>query len=94
MKSASTESVHIAKKGKVEMKWNKTGKKVNAEGTTITYECDDLPGIKIESRKRHIPHANGVGTWDHTTYFVIGDGVELKEKWSLKDAQRYAEELK
>lgn len=34
------------------------------------------------------------GTWDHTTYFVIGDGVELKEKWSLKDAQRYAEELK
>ncbi len=61
------------------MKWNKTEKKVNAEGTTITYECDDLPGIKIESRKRHIPHANG---------------VELKEKWSLKDAQKYAEGLK
>lgn len=77
------------------MKWNKTEKTVNAEGTTITYECDDLPGIKIESRKRHIPHAGGrEGTWDHTTYFVIGDGVELKEKWSLKDAQKYAEELK
>lgn len=93
MNSASTEIVHTAKKGKTEMKWNKTEKKVNAEGTTITYECDELPGIKIESRKRHIPHANGVGTWDHTSYFVIKDGKET-EKWSLKDAQKYAEELK
>ena len=76
------------------MKWNKTEKTVNAEGTTITYECDELPGIKIESRKRHIPHAGGrAGTWDHTSYFVIKDGKET-EKWSLKDAQKYAEELK
>ena len=74
------------------MKWNKISKTTNSEGTTITYKCDALPGITIESRKRHIPHANGVGTWDHTSYFVIKDGKET-EKWSLKDAQEYAERM-
>ena len=75
------------------MKWNKTGKTVNSEGTTITYECEELPGISIESRKKHIAHAGGrPGTWDHTTYFVLKNGKEVVEKWSLKDAQRYAEE--
>lgn len=44
----------------------------------------------IESRKRHIPHANRQGTWDYTSYFVLRDGVELVEKHSLKDAKEYA----
>lgn len=74
------------------MKWNKISKLVSSEGTTITYECDALQGITIESRKRHIPHANRAGTWDHTSYFVIKDGKET-EKWSLKDAQEYAERM-
>lgn len=74
------------------MKWNKISKSVNSEGTTITYECDALQGITIESRKRHIPHANRGGTWDHTSYFVMKDGEET-EKWSLKDAQEYAERM-
>ena len=48
-------------------------------------------GFQIESRKRHIPHANGMGMWDHTTYWVLKDGKELVEKHSLADAKEYAE---
>lgn len=72
--------------------WKKTGKTVNEEGTTVRYE---LPGtvLAIESRKRHIPHANGIGTWDHTTYMVIVDGVDVKKMYSLRDAKKYAEAL-
>lgn len=74
------------------MEWIKLGKTVNADGTTIMYE---LPGttITIESRKRHIPHASGVGTWDHTTYWVLDGGVEVKERFSLSDAKGYGEAL-
>jgi hypothetical protein len=75
------------------MKWEKMGKTVNAEGTTVTYEAVNHP-FTIESRKRHIPHANGrPGTWDHTSFFVIFLGKEVAEKHSLKDAKEYAEGL-
>lgn len=74
------------------MNWVKTGRTVNAEGTTITYAAQGT-GITIESRKRHIPHANGVGTWDHTSYWILKDGKELKEKMTLTDAKEYAEGL-
>ena len=73
------------------MKWNKISKSVNSKETTITYECDALRGITIESRKRHIPHANRAGTWDHTSYFVMKGGEDLCEKWSLADAKEWAE---
>lgn len=71
------------------MRWKKTGKIVNADGTTITYS--NGKGTTIESRKRHIPHANGVGTWDHTTYFVLEDGKEIVQKNTLKDAKEFVE---
>lgn len=75
------------------IKWEKMGKEVTPEGTTIYYEAANVP-ISIESRKRHIPHANGKpGTWDHTSYFVFLNGKEVAEKWSLKDAKEYAETL-
>ena len=48
------------------MKWVKMGTEVNASGRTVTYEAVDS-GYTIESRMRHIPHANRKGTWDHTT---------------------------
>ena len=74
------------------MKWARLSKAVDIDGTTIEYGA---PGtdLTIESRKRHIPHANGSGTWDHTTYFVIRNGEELKELYSLSDAKEYAEKL-
>lgn len=75
------------------IKWEKVGKKVNAEGTTITYSGAGTT-LTIESRKRHIPHANGrEGFWDHTSYFVLMNGAELVEKHSLKDAKEYAERI-
>ena len=71
--------------------WERIGRRVSAEGSTTFYRSTG--GYQIESRKRHIPHANGEGTWDHTTYFVLKNGKELAEKQSLRDAKEYAETL-
>lgn len=73
------------------MKLIRTGKTVGPEGTTIIYE-GHRTGIRIESRKRHIPHANGSGTWDYTSYFVVVDGKDLKEIYTLKAAKEWAED--
>lgn len=72
--------------------WKRTGRIVSKEGTTTIYHAAGK-GIEIESWKRHIPHANGVGTWDHTTYWVKLDGKDVIEKHSLADAKEYAEQL-
>ena len=70
--------------------WAKTGRTVGPEGTTITYTDLRETGLTIESRKRHIPHANGSGTWDHTSYWVLRDGEELAEHWTLAGAKVWA----
>ena len=72
------------------MIWEKIDRTVNREGTTITYRLKGTE-ILVQSRKRHIPHANGGGTWDHTSYFVLDHGEEIAEKWRLEDAKKYAE---
>ena len=72
--------------------WTKYGKCVGPEGTTVFYKGQGT-ALTIESRKRHIPHANGSGTWDYTSYWVLRDGVELKERYSLTAAKEYAEEV-
>lgn len=73
------------------MLWVKMGYKVRADGTDLRY-ASPATDIQIESRKRAIPHANGVGVWYHTTYFVIRpDGTE-KEYQRLSDAKEAAEE--
>lgn len=74
------------------MKWEKMWKTVGTEGTTISYCAKNIP-VTIQSRKRHIPHANGIGTWDHTSYFVVWQGSDVKEFMSLRDAKEYAEML-
>lgn len=71
-------------------KWEKIRKEISKEGTTITYSLPNTE-ITIESRKRHISHANGSGTWDYTSYFILKNGQELAEKRSLKDAKEYVE---
>lgn len=71
--------------------WAKTGRTVGPDGTTITYTDLRETGLTIESRKRHIPHANGSGTWDHTTYWVLRDGEELAEHWTLAGAKVWAD---
>ena len=72
------------------MVWEEIGRTVNRDGTTITYRLQGTE-ILVQSRKRHIPHANGRGTWDHTSYFVLDHGEEIAEKWRLEDAKKYAE---
>lgn len=73
--------------------WTKVGKTVDAEGTTIAYASKEAPFL-IESRKRHIPHANGSGFWDHTTYYVIDPQRNVeREFWSLGDAKEFAEKI-
>lgn len=75
------------------MTWKKIGKTVNEEGTTIIYEASGTV-YTIESRKRHIPHAGGrSGTWDHTTYHILKDGVEVGKQYSLTDAKYLAETM-
>lgn len=73
--------------------WIKQSRTVSKEGTTIRYIADENPSIAIESRKRHIPHADRSGTWDHTTYMVMKDGKDIKERYSLADAKEYAEKM-
>lgn len=77
------------------MRWVKIDRAVNSEGTTITYAAEGLNRILlIQSRRRHIPHANGVGTWDHTTYHIIAKGLEAPRYWqTLKEAKEAAEML-
>ena len=64
--------------------------------TTIIYEPIPTPqhmDVRVESRKRPIPHSVRPGTWDLTTYFVVRDGVDVAEKHTLADAKKAAEEL-
>ena len=75
------------------IEWIKAEKTVNSEGTTITYQDKKNRLLVIQSRKRHIPHANGIGTWDCTTYHIIANGKEVKKTMSLRDAKEYAEEV-
>lgn len=74
-------------------KWIKEERRVSAQGTTIIYRLVGTQ-LTVQSRKRLIPHAGGrSGGWWHTSYFVCRDGRDLIEKYSLKDAKEYAEEL-
>lgn len=70
--------------------WEKYERTVNADGTTNTYRAVGVPFI-IQSRKRHIPHANRSGTWDHTSFFVLANGYEIKEFATFKDAKDFVE---
>lgn len=75
------------------MKWSKIGRSVSPEGTTVIYCAEGHSALVIESRKRHIQHANGSGTWDYTSYFVVLDGQVQKEKRTLKEAKEFAESM-
>lgn len=71
--------------------WIKAGRTVSAEGTTVLYRYIGTP-YSIESRKRHIPHANGnSGTWDFTSFVVTKGDEEITTKYSLRDAKAFVE---
>lgn len=72
------------------MKWTRLGRTISPEGTDVIYGLDGSD-ITVESRKRHIPHANGIGFWDHTKYIVVDKGRDIVERYSLQDAKEYGE---
>lgn len=73
------------------MNWIRTSHIVHSNGESeIVYEAEGTE-LKIESRKRAIPHANRSGSWMHTSYFLIRpDGTET-EHYSLTRAKEAAE---
>lgn len=74
------------------MKWEKTGRTVKDNGESTTYYAAEKGKLRIESRKKAIPHAGGrSGYWMHTSYFLIMEDGTEREFWSLKDAKEYAE---
>jgi hypothetical protein len=73
--------------------WIKTGRTATEDGSVTTYAAEGHPAIRIESRKRQIPHAARGGTWAFTSYFVLLDGEEVVEKMRLTDAKEFAETL-
>ncbi len=72
--------------------WKQTGKTIKATGEkTITYEKPGNPN-QIQSRKERIQHANGIGYWFHTSYWMIRPDGSEKEYWKRIDAEKAAEE--
>ena len=74
----------------MKLKWERIGRSGNAEESTISYQAAGTD-LYIESRKRQIPHANGIGSWTYTSYFVLANKMEVAEKQRLSDAKEYAE---
>ena len=76
------------------MKWEKVSRTVSGNGeyaeTTIRYAAEGTE-LKIESRKRAIPHTARSGSWMHTTYFLIRPDGSEKEYWTLGKAKEAAE---
>ncbi|MBR0178886.1 MAG: hypothetical protein IJQ03_00430 [Firmicutes bacterium] len=80
----------------MKLRWKMIGKVVRANGeSTITYQAEGTD-LLIESRKKAVPHANGIGHWMHTAYFLI-DGDKETEYGLLclaKSAAQTREEVK
>ena len=75
------------------MEWIKAGTTNHDDGSrTIRYVS---PGthIMIESRRRPVKHANGIGSWMSTSYFVITPDGKEKEFWKLQLAKDAAERM-
>ena len=75
------------------MEWKKTAKVITENGVFIRYAADGCD-VEVESRKREIRHANGIGSWTYTSYFVINPYTgQEKEFRRRSDAMEAAETL-
>lgn len=60
------------------MKWERTGVEIQGNGEkTITYRSPQLPGVRVESQRINIPHANGNGHRQATCYVAIFENDRL-----------------
>ena len=73
------------------MKWIKTGRSIHADGSAETRYETTGTDFMIESRKRPIPHANGIGSWMFTSYHLIFPDGHEKMFHRLMDAKAAAE---
>jgi hypothetical protein len=71
--------------------WKRSGRTVYTNGEkTVVYTNPKYPNLEIQSRKQNIPHANGEGTWSHTSYVLVR-GFEELTFHSLTDAIDWVE---
>lgn len=75
------------------IKWTKQSKTTDEDGTRIVYDGEGTDFVII-SDKRHIPHANREGFWDHTIY-ILHDIVDSRTEvfQTMKEAKAFAEKL-
>lgn len=72
--------------------WWRAGRKTGPEGTRVINEAQEDPQWAIASWRHPIPHANGVGSWEHTTYLVYyGSALVHREETTLINAKRWVE---
>lgn len=72
--------------------WRKVGKELRPGGPRIIYLAQENPAWTIVSWRHSIPHANGVGSWVHTTYLVYYyDNLVYREETTLISAKRWVE---
>ena len=72
--------------------WRKVGKAPHQDGPRIVYQAQENSLWEIASWKHSIPHANGVGSWDHTTFLIYYSGVLVhREETTLINAKRWVE---
>lgn len=73
------------------MRWDKAGVQLGVNGAkTITYRAEGC-ACEIESFKRPIKHANGIGVWYYTDYAVWYPDGTSRVFNRLRDAQAEAE---
>lgn len=73
------------------MRWEKVETQIGENGgKTITYRAEGC-ACRIESVKRAIKHANGIGVWYYTDYTVWYPDGASRVFQRLRDAQAEAE---
>lgn len=73
------------------MLWRATAKEKYEDGSEmVRYEAEGC-AYAIESRRRPIRHANGIGSWLYTSYWLISPDGSEKEYHRLQDAKKAAE---
>lgn len=78
------------------MNWIKVGKEFRKDAwgqmPVVIYQLEGHP-YKIESRRVKIEHANGVGYWEKTDYYLIMPDGSERMFWKLQNAKDAVEEI-
>ena len=72
--------------------WRKLGKELHPDGPRTIYQAQENPAWVIASWRHPIPHANGVGSWDHITFLIYYSGTLVhREETTLINAKLWVE---